>query len=412
MLNWKKNAALFIAGQALSFFGTMVVGHAITWHITLKTHSGQMMALFTAAAFLPMLFVSPFGGVWADRYNRKYIINISDGAVAFVSLIAALFLMAGIDSAAILLFCSIMRSLGQGVQSPAVGAFIADIVPQENLIKVNGIQNSIFSFVTLTAPMLSAAMMISVPLSTLFFLDVSTAAVGISIVAFFVKTPSKIQDVKSIKSMSYFQDVKDSLRYVKEHNYIFKLIIISAFFMFLCAPVMFLTPLQVIRNFGDSIWRLSAAEIVFSVGTMAGGILIGIWGGFKNRIYTMAFSCGLCGFLCIGLGAVGNFIAYLIVMAAGGLIIQFYNAPFMTLVQTEVDPKFLGRVLAVFSTTASAIMPLGMAVFGPLADFVSIDMLLIVTGIIIVFLCLPMLASKTLVQIGVNYLKRAAKSAQ
>jgi hypothetical protein len=86
-IHWKKNTLLFLTGQALSFFGTMVVQYAIMWHITLKTQSGTMMTLFTVAGFLPMFFISPFGGVWADRFNRKYIINITtNGAIALASL--------------------------------------------------------------------------------------------------------------------------------------------------------------------------------------------------------------------------------------------------------------------------------------------------------------------------------------
>ncbi|MDR0687041.1 MAG: MFS transporter, partial [Dysgonamonadaceae bacterium] len=158
MINWKKNTALFLVGQALSLFGTMVVQYAIMWHITLKTQSGSMMTLFTVAGFLPMFFISPLAGVWADRFNRKYIINIADGAVAFVSLLAAVFIMAGGDSIILLLICTVMRSLGQGVQTPAVGAFIPDIVPEEQLTKINGFQSSIQSFVTLTAPAISGAM--------------------------------------------------------------------------------------------------------------------------------------------------------------------------------------------------------------------------------------------------------------
>jgi DHA3 family macrolide efflux protein-like MFS transporter len=55
--NWKKNAALFVIGQALSMFGTMVVQYAIMWHITLKTQSETMMTFFTIAGFLPMFFI-------------------------------------------------------------------------------------------------------------------------------------------------------------------------------------------------------------------------------------------------------------------------------------------------------------------------------------------------------------------
>ncbi|MDR2086814.1 MAG: MFS transporter [Dysgonamonadaceae bacterium] len=404
MIDWKKNTALFLTGQALSLLGTMVVQYAILWHVTLKSQSGTMMAFFTIAGFLPMFFISPFAGVWADRFNRKYIINIADGAIALVSLCVAVFLLSGFDSYGLLLFCALVRSLGQGVQTPAVGAFIPQIVPPEHLTKINGFQSSIHSFVNLISPMLSGALMTFTPLATLFFLDVVTAAIGIVIVFFFVKVPVKTKAPKQ-KETAYFHDLKEGLNYIKKHGYVLRMIVISALFTFLIAPAAFLTPLQVARNYGAEVWRLSAIEIVFSGGMIVGGIWIGMWGGFKNRIYTMAFSCLLCGLLSIGLGLWPQFWLYLVIMAVTGLFVPLYNAPSMVLLQTGVEPAFMGRVISVFVMVSSTMMPLGMLAFGPIADKVSIDMLLIVAGILISLLSIPMVTSKTLREAGKRHLQ-------
>jgi DHA3 family macrolide efflux protein-like MFS transporter len=407
--NRKQNIALFLVGQALSFFGTMVVQYAITWHITLKTGSGSMMTLFTAAGFLPMFFIAPFAGVWADRFNRKYIINIADGAIALVSLLAALCIMLGLDSSGILLFCALIRSLGQGVQMPAVGSFIPDIVPQEQLTKINGFQSSIQSFITLTSPALSGAMMTFAPLEALFFLDVITALIGISIVAFFVRAPKKaapLQERQGPAGAAYFHDLKEGMKYLRNQGYVLRMIVISAVFLFFCAPAALLTPLQVTRKFGNAVWRLSAIEITFSIGMMGGGVLIGLWGGFRNRVHTMILACVLWGLLAVGLGIAPNFSLYLVIMALLGISMPLWNAPSMVLLQTTVEPAFMGRVLSVFTMVSSAMMPLGMALFGPLADIVAIDMLLVGTGIIIALLCIPMAASKTLREAGSRHLSK------
>ncbi|MDR0639296.1 MAG: MFS transporter [Spirochaetaceae bacterium] len=422
-INWKKNTALFLIGQALSFFGTMVVQYALVWHITLESWSGTMITLFTVAGFLPMFFISPFAGVWADRFNRKYVINIADGSIAFVSLIVAVCLMAGIkstESYGLLLLCALMRSLGQGVQMPAVGAFLPQIVPPDQLTRINGFQGSIQSLVTLSAPMVSGALMTFAPLQTLFFLDVVTAAIGISIVLFWVKVPpvTLVSDIDQApearpeqvpetqaeqappKGAAYFHDLKEGLRYIRKHGYVLRMIVLSAVFLFFFAPAALLTPLQVTRNFGSDVWRLSAIEITFSVGMMLGGIFIGVWGGFKNRIYTMALSCALCGILAAGLGIAPNFWLYLAIMAVMGVLLPLWNAPSMVLLQTTVEPAFMGRVLSVFTMVSSTMMPLGMVVFGPAADIVSIDTLLIGTGIVVTLLAIPLVTSKTMRKAG------------
>ena len=413
-INWKKNTALFLGGQALSLFGTLVVQYAIFWHITLKSQSGTMMTLFAIAGHLPMFFISPFAGVWADRYNRKYIINIADSVIAFFSLVVAVLLMRGIDNYAILLFCALVRSLGQGAQMPAVGAFIPQIVPEEHLTRINGFQSSIMSFATLASPMTGAALMTVAPLEALFFLDVATAAIGICIVFFFVKVPPRnLVPTRNLvpegnprplppaqRSADYFHDLREGVRYIGKLGFLLRMILVAAIFQFLFSPVAFLTPLQVTRNFGQDVWRLSAIEIVFSAGMIAGGILIGVWGGFKNRVITLAAACFMCGFLAAVLGVTGNFWIYLGIMALLGVTNPMFNTPAMVIVQTTVDPAYLGRVMSVFTMSSGVMMPLGMVLFGPLADLVSINGILIVTGVLASLLFIPMLASRTLREAG------------
>ena len=399
-INWKRNTAFFVAGQTLSLFGTLLVQYAILWHITLKTQSGTMMTVFTIAGFLPMFFISPFAGVWADRYNRKNIINIADGSIALVSLIVAVFLLFGFDPISILLICTVVRSLGQGSQMPAVSALIPQIVPQENLTRVNGILTSIQAGTTLAAPMVSGALMTFAPLEILFFVDVVTAGVAISILFFFVKVPAMEKKGEENKRTGYFNDLKEGFRYIKEHGYILRLVLLTSVFMICVSPSALLTPLQVIRDFGSEVWRLTAIEITFSVGMMAGGLLIGAWGGFKNRVYTIAFAIALYGLGVIGLGLVNNFFVYIGIFAGIGIAMPLFNTPIVVLFQSKVESAFMGRVFSVFGMASSVLMPLSMLVFGPLSDTIAIDVLLIGTGIAIALLCIPFMASKTLREAG------------
>jgi DHA3 family macrolide efflux protein-like MFS transporter len=251
--------------------------------------------------------------------------------------------------------------------------------------------------------MLSGALMTFAPLEALFFLDVVTAIIGIGIVFFFVKIPSRETaepDSPKPAGTDYFHDLKQGLRFIRQNGYVSRMILLSAIFLFLFAPAAFLTPLQVARDFGQDVWRLSAIEITFSIGMMAGGILIGLWGGFKNRIYTMALSCLMCGVLAAGLGFASWFWLYLLIMGLLGLSMPLYHAPSMVLLQTTVEPAFMGRVISVFTMVSSTMMPLGMIVFGPFADVVSIDLLLIITGLLVALLTIPMVASKTLRDAG------------
>jgi DHA3 family macrolide efflux protein-like MFS transporter len=290
--------------------------------------------------------------------------------------------------------------LGQGIQSPAAGAAIPQIVPQEHLTKVNGMMSSVQSLCALASPMVGAAMMSVTSLEKLFFLDVITATIGISILIFFVKVPDLAEkQEKAGGKTGYFHDLMEGLRYIRNHGFIFRLILIFAVYMVFASPAGFLTPLQVVRNFGDDVWRLSAIEIVFSIGMMLGGVIIAAWGGFKNRIYTMAFAGFLAGFSTIGLGVTPNFWLYLGIMGFAGITITLLNTPAMVLIQSNVEPEYMGRVLSVFTMVLSSVMPLAMLLYGPMADFVNINFILVGTGImmsLLSFALIPFGKSKAL----------------
>jgi DHA3 family macrolide efflux protein-like MFS transporter len=401
MQSWKKNTALFLAGQGLSLFGSMLVQYAITWHVTLKTQSGSMMTLFIIAGILPMFFVSPFAGVWADRFNRKYLINGADAVIAVVSLIMAICFFLGFNYIWLLFVCTALRALGQGIQPPAVGAFLPEIVPQEHLARVNGINGSIQSFSMLAAPALSGVLLSFASIEYIFFVDVATAAVGIAIVFFWVKSPArKPEAAHSGTGIGYFHDLKEGFAYMRRHRFILELILFSTLFFIVAGPSAFLTPLLVTRDFGAEVWRLTAIEMAFSIGMMLGGIVLGVWGGFKNKIYSMGLAWALFGLEAVALGFLPRFAPYVAVSGLSGVTMQLYNIPSMTLMQTKIDPAYMGRVFSVFSMVSSLVMPAGMLIWGPLADIVSIRYLLIITGVVLALAAIPFFGSRALREAG------------
>lgn len=183
--NWQKNIILFLGSQTLSLFGSSLVQYAIMWYIVLHTQSGVMMTIYILCGFVPTFFLSPFAGVWADRYNRKMIIVLSDSLIALVTLILAILFLLGYDPLWLLFLISAIRALGTGVQQPAVGAILPQLVPENKLMKANGANGSIQALVTLLAPMASGALLGFTSIKFIFFIDVITAAIAVSILLFF-----------------------------------------------------------------------------------------------------------------------------------------------------------------------------------------------------------------------------------
>jgi DHA3 family macrolide efflux protein-like MFS transporter len=124
------------------------------------------------------------------------------------------------------------------------------------------------------------------------------------------------------------------------------------------------------------------------------------WGGFKNKIHTMVFAGLAIGLFTFALGIVPFFWIYLVIMGLVGLVLPIFNTPFTVLIQQKVDGDFLGRVFSVLTMISTSLMPLSMLVYGPLADSIKIEWLLIGTGLLMLALGLVMWRNKVLIEAG------------
>jgi len=401
--NWKRNVVLFLTSQTISLFGSSLVQYAIMWHITLSTQSGVMMTIAIICGFLPTFFISPFAGVWADRFNRKNLIIISDSLIAISTLVLAILFLMGYQSIWLLFAMSSIRALGAGIQMPAVGAFIPQIAPADKLTKVNAINGSVQSFIMIISPMLSGALLTLATIEVIFFIDVVTAAIAVSVLLLFLNVSAHAKALDK-QTISYFADMREGINYIKEHEYVKRFFLFCTSFFLLVAPVAFLTPLQVTRSFGDDVWRLTVIEISFALGMMMGGGIMATWSGFKNKVHTMTLAFLITGACTFALGIVPYiapyFWLYLIFMIIAGVSMPMFNTPSMVLLQVKVEESYLGRVFGVLGMISSTMMPLGMLIFGPIADIVEIEWLLIITGVLLFVQGFFLIGSKVLVEAG------------
>ena len=382
--NWKRRTALYLTGQTISLFGSSLVQFAIIWYITLSTQSGSMMTLSAICGFGPQVIISLFSGVWADRYNRKILIMAADAMVASATLVLAMLFLNGMNDFWMIFIVLGVRSLGSGIQTPAVNALLPQLVPKSKLIRVGGVNGSLQSVMFLLSPAAAGAILSFAAVESTFLIDVTTAAVAI-VIMFFLKVKPHEKALLKLKG-GYLDDLKAGIKYVWSNGFFRAFFLYFALYMFFVVPAAQLSPLMVARTFGDEYWRLSLTEVMWSAGSAVGGVLITVWGGFKNRMRTVALAYTLFGVLTILLGVVPGFVGFQIVMTLAGLTLPLMTTPSMALLQEQVDPNMQGRVFSLVQIVMTAMMPLGMAIFGPLADAVRIELLMVVTGIILALL--------------------------
>lgn len=383
--DWKRRIGLFLGAQTISLFGSSIVQYAILWHLTLVLKAGWVIMLYSLVAFVPQAIVSLFGGTLADRMNRRTVIVVSDSAIALVTLGLAAAMSLGRADLWLILLAVAVRSIGQGFQQPAVGALLPQLVPASQLMRVNGINQTITSAMALLSPVVAGAVYGWGGLVPTFWLDVVTALIGVGIV---LTIPVATIRTGAESGASFTRDLVEGVRYAFGHRTIaWILVLYTVIFTLVVAPS-FLTPLFIARVFSEEVWPLTASEVAFSAGMLLGGALIATIAARWNHSRMLLVSCLSFGLLSAAfgltplLGTGPGLWAIFALMFLLAVAIPFFSAPVMTILQTSVEPEFMGRVFSVTNIVAVLAMPAGMLVLGPLADRVPIEWIFLVTGLV------------------------------
>ena len=384
---WKKKAVAFITSQAVSLFGSSIVQMAIVWYVTMQTSSGIWLTILTLSSFLPQMIISPFAGVWADRYNKKKIIILADVLIATSTLILAIFLqinnLANTSLIAIVVV-SIIRSIGTGIQTPTVNSMIPLLVSEDKLMKFNGVNSSIQSVIQFASPLVAGGILVLGSISNILFIDVITAVIGVSILSFIKIEQKSVQKIE--EKASTINEIKEGIRFSISDKLIGKLLLIYGIFIFLSVPSSFMSSLIITRNFGQDYMYLSICETIGFVGMFLGGLLLGTWGGFKNRNKTLTLGMILYSIFAIGLGLVTQYWMFVALIFFISFSIPIIQTTTMTMLQEKVQIEMQGRIFSLLNAIFSGLMPLGMILFGVLADIVSINYLIIPAGAILLLI--------------------------
>ncbi|MDD3219410.1 MAG: MFS transporter [Lachnospiraceae bacterium] len=393
--NWKQKTPLFLASQAVSLFGSSLVQFAMVWYVTLKTSSGFWVSMLTVCAYLPQFLISFFAGVWADRHSKKWLIIIADASIAITTLALALaipYISKDTVLLSFLLIVSAIRSVGTGIQTPAVSSMIPQLVPEKYFMRVNGINSTIQSIVQFAAPAAAGVILTFYTLRTTLLIDIVTAMVGIGLLSCIVM-PKQGERVignstteDAVEETTVFKELISGVKYAFSDRFLRNLLLLNGVFIFLCVPAGFLATLFVSRTYGDSYTYFTIVELVGFAGMTVGGLLMGTWGGFKSRIKTLMTGLFAFGVLAIGMGAVKIFIVYLVFMFVYGIALTMIQTATTTLLQEKSKLEMTGRVFGFFGAIYSAALPLGMVVFGPMADVIPMQWIMIGSGAALIVL--------------------------
>jgi len=385
MNNWKKVFVIIWTGQFFSILTSSTVNFAIILWLSINTGSAEILAYAAIASLLPQSLLGPFTGVYIDRWDRKLTMILADGFIAFCTLIIALlFYFDQADLWYIILLLA-LRSVGSAFHMPAMQASIPLIAPESQLLRISGINQSIYSVSTIAGPALGALAITVMDLGQVLLLDIFGALAAI-ISLTLVKIPNP--DRTGETAQHILREMISGVQEVTRKKGLKLLFLFSILSTFCIMPISVLFPLMTLNHFSGDVFQVSLIEVIWGVGMLLGGLMLGIIKYPVNKVIlinSMYLLLGAC-LTVSGLLSPSGYVYFVILTALSGVSGAVYNACFNTVLQETIQPGMLGRVFSLYISVCMLPSLIGLVGIGFFADTIGLAQTFVLLGAVIFLL--------------------------
>ncbi|MGB9889676.1 MAG: MFS transporter [Anaerolineae bacterium] len=381
--HWAARFFTLWTGQAFSLFGSMLVQFALVWWLTKTTGSATVLALATMVALLPQVFLGPFVGALVDRWNRRLVMMVTDSLIALTTVVLAALAALGAMRVGHVFLVMFLRSVGGVFHWAAMQASTSLMVPERHLARVAGLNQTLNGALQIVAPPVGALLWGVLPLYGILAIDVGTALLAVLPLGF-ISIPQPAVHRQAGGPSSLIRDVMEGMCSIWQWPGVRALLLMATAINFTINPGFALMPILITRHFGRGALELGWMESAWGIGVVVGGLVLSGWGGFRRRILTTLM--GLVGMgvgvLVLGLVPPEGFVLALVGMFFAGVMNPITNGPVFAIIQARVRPEFQGRVFTAIGSIAGAMMPLGTAIAGPVADHLGVQVWFLVGGVV------------------------------
>jgi MFS transporter, DHA3 family, macrolide efflux protein len=356
-----------VVTQALSAFGSQVSTFAVSIWVFNETGRATPLALVSFFFGIAYLIGGGLAGVMADRFDRRYLLLAADGGAALATCaLLASFLSGGFELWH-LYAVAFSQALFTAFQVPAFQASVTLLVPDAHRDRANAIQQIAYPAAGILGPAVGGLLYASIGVVGAIMIDLATfAAAGVVLALIRLPRPAGTEAGRAL-GQGLWNQVFGGFRYLLQHR---RLLAVCAFFsatnlLFITCWVL-MTPYALARLRDES--QLGLVLGAFSLGAVAGGLVMSAWGGTRPRIHAIMLCIAAEG---VFLALCGTAQAFWVL--AGGLLLlgalpPVANASFLSIFQAKVAPDVQGRVFAAIVQLAAGTQPLAALVAGPLAD--------------------------------------------
>jgi DHA3 family macrolide efflux protein-like MFS transporter len=384
MKEWRKKFLIIWTGQFVSILSSMIISFAIILWLSFETRSAETLAMASIATFLPQALIAPLAGVYIDRWDRKTVMIASDLFIAFVTLlIAALFFFGEAAVWQVYLLLA-FRSVGSAFHAPAMSASVPLLAPETELTRIAGINQMIQSASAIAGPAIAALLVTFMDIEMILLLDVFGALVAcLSLLCIAIPSPKP----QAGQKRALWKEMKEGFAAILSARGIAWLILISVCASVCIFPIAALFPLMTLNHFGGTAFQMGLVEIVWGVGMLVGGALLGMNSKPLHRVLLINLMYVVLGleFVFSGLLSGEGYLFFVLLTGIGGISAAIYGASLTALIQENIAPEKLGRVFSLFMSASVLPSVAGLLGASFLADGIGLSAMFILLGSAVCF---------------------------
>ncbi len=400
--SWKKKFLFIWVGQFISLISSSAVNFAIIIWLSIEHGSAEVLAYGAIAGMLPAAVIGPFAGVYIDRWDRKMTMILADAFVALCTLVMSISFYLGYESLILIYVMLALRSVGSAFHMPAMQASVPMIAPESELLRIAGINQMIQSVSAIAGPALGALAITLMSIGNVLLLDIGGAVVAIvSLLFVHIPNPEIVEKAKSSLRQAW-NDLVVGFNEILAKKGLSYLFLYSAIGFFCIMPVAVLFPLLTLNHFGGGKWEMSIIEVVWGVGMLLGGGLLGIWKPNIHKVVIINLMNIVLGitFAWSGILAPQHFLFFVVLTTLGGVGAALYNASFTTVLQEEVRPEVMGRVFSLYFSISIIPTVMGLLGTGWAADMFGVNNMFIALGGALILIGILSFLNKHIMALG------------
>ncbi len=356
------NFRLYLAGQSVSLPGTWMQVVAQSWLVLQLSGSGAVLGLVAAAQFLPVLLLGPYGGLVADRVDKRRLLLCTQAALGLLALVLGLLTVTGVVRLWMVFVLAVALGTVNSVDQPARQTFVPEMVGRDRVQNAVSLNSVLTNAARAIGPAAAGVLIATVGVGVCFLVNAASFAAVLLALAL-IRTGALHPAPPAGRAPG---QLRQGLRYVRGTPGLLVPLLMMALVGTLAYEFQVTLPLlaRVSLHGGAGIYGFLTAAM--GIGAVAGGLVVA--GLARTGLLPFTIAGAGFGIAILAAALVPSLPGELAALTVTGFFSTAFMATGNTTLQLTADPQFRGRVMALWSVTFTGSTPIGGPIVGVAAD--------------------------------------------